>query len=112
MMAESLQDALAAVQADGATPCLFRFFASAFDEEEYDQLGVDYDRAVEALRRSFGPPLNDPPPIVEPIDVEKVTCWQRPAGMAFVLLWWGDNTRVRLLDVGIAAPGNLFGQTG
>lgn len=111
-MAESLQDALAAVQADGATPCLFQFSASAFDEEEYDQLSVDYDRAVEALRRSFGPPLNDPPPIVEPIDVEKVSCWRRPAGMAFVLLWWGDNTRVRLLEVGIAAPGNLFGQSG
>jgi hypothetical protein len=111
-MPESLQDALAAVLADGAVPCLFRFSASAFDQEEYDQLGVDYDRAVEALWRVFGPPLKDPPPIVEPIDLEKVTCWQRSAGMVFVLLWWGDNTRVRLLEVGIAAPGNLFGQSG
>jgi hypothetical protein len=107
-VAESLTEVLTAVQSPGAGPCLFRFSASAFDDDDYDRLGAWYDEAAATLAGTFGPPLEPCPRVIEPIDVERVACWRRPGGFAFVLLWWGDNTRVRLLEVGLAAPGTVF----
>jgi hypothetical protein len=102
-------EALSRLQSPNCGTCRYRFGPASFeDEEDYDKLGRWYADAVAALTNDFGPPLEPPPQIAEPIDAEKVACWRRPGGMAFVLLAWEDNTRVRYLEVGLAARGTMF----
>lgn len=107
-MALPFVEAMARLRSPGCEACRYPFSASFLDEEDYARLGDWYDEAVAALTASDGPPLEPTPRIAEPIDVERVACWRRPGGLAFALLSWGDNTRVRYLEIGLAARGTLF----
>lgn len=101
-------DALGRLLAPGVGRCVFRYSAGFLDEDEYTRLGSWYDETVAALTAAFGPPLDPAPQVVEPIDVERVACWRRPNGIAFAMLWFGDNTRVRILELGLAKRGEIF----
>lgn len=108
-MTVSFSDALARLRSQNCGSCRYQFNPAPFlDEVECERLGRWYDEAVLALTEDWGPPLDPAPRVAEPIDVERVACWRRPIGMAFVLLWWGDNTRVRYLEIGLARRGRLF----
>lgn len=80
--------------------------ASCFDEEPYERLGSLYAEAVAALTATDGPPL-DPTPPFPGVDVERAACWRRERGVVYVLLSWADNTRIRVLTLGLARPGTV-----
>jgi hypothetical protein len=102
-------EALDRIRSPGCGACRFRFDPASFmDEDDYARLGRWYAEAVAALSATDGPPLDPPPRVAEPVAVDRVACWRRPGGMAFALLWWGDNTRVRYLEIGVAARGTVF----
>jgi len=101
-------EALAGLLAPGVGSFLYRFTADFPDGSEIDRLAVRYGEAVAALTGAFGPPLDWNPRVVGPLDIDRVTCWQRPGGLAYVMLWWDDNTRVRCLELGSGGPGDLF----
>lgn len=108
-MAVPFAEALASIQSPDCGTCRYRLAPASFlDEEDYVRLGRWYTEAVAALTAAYGAPLDPPPRVAEPLDVEQVACWRRTGGMAFVLLWWGDNTRTRYLDLGLAARGTVF----
>ena len=105
----SFEEALVIVQTPATGADLYRASASCFDEEdEYDRLGEQYEQAVATLHAAFGPPIEPWPRVNEPIDVEKLTCWHRPAGIVYVMLWFGDNTRIRVLEIGLVKRDTMF----
>jgi hypothetical protein len=108
-VAVSFAEALARLRSPACGTCRYRFAPASFlDEVDYARLGDWYGEAVAALTADYGPALDPPPRVAEPIDVERVACWRRPGGIVFVLLWLGDNTRVRYLELGLAARGTVF----
>lgn len=80
--------------------------ASFLDEEEYDQLEQQFDEAVLAFSASDGEPIQ-PTPRFPGQDVEKAKCWRRGAMILYVVLTFGDNTRMRMLTIGLAHPGTV-----
>lgn len=80
--------------------------ASCFDEEDYDQLGEQYDEAVANLTNRYGLPIAPTPTFLE-TDLDKATCWKVDQGVVYAMLDFGDNTRIRMLTLGLARPGTV-----
>src|SRR4051794_3232768 len=107
-MAVPFAEALARLRAPECGTCRYEFGPASFTEEgEYDRLVDWYAEAVAALTAEGGPPLEPTPAFVGGIDVERAACWRRPGAIAYVLLSWGDNTRYRLLTLGLARRGTV-----
>lgn len=107
-MADPFHQQLAELITAQSPPYQHRVAAGFLDEEDYTRLKSWYHDAVSILTQAFGTPLQAPCRVLDPIDVEHVTCWHRPAGIAYIMLWWGDNTRVRILELGLVTPGERF----
>lgn len=80
--------------------------ASCFDEEAYERLGVMFDEAVAAFTACEGTPLQ-PTPTFPDKHVERAACWRRGDRMLYAVLSWEDNTRYRLLTLGLARRGTV-----
>lgn len=81
-------------------------WASFADEDDYDQLGQQFDEAVAAFTASDGEPIHPTPRFPDEY-VERAACWQRGTMILYVLLAFEDNTRIRTLTIGLARPGTV-----
>ncbi len=103
----TLQEVLSQLQRRESGVCQHRIgWASFLDEDDYDQLGRQFDEAVAAFTASDGEPV-DATPRFPGEDVERAACWKRGAMTLYVLLAFEDNTRIRTLTIGLARPGTV-----
>lgn len=103
----TLSTALSELQAGRTAACKYLVSSAWFlDEAEYDQLGQQFDEAVAAFTVSDGEPIQ-PTPRFPGQDVEQAKCWRRGAMILYVALTFGDNTRIRMLTIGLAHPGTV-----
>jgi hypothetical protein len=61
---------------------------------------------VAGLAAMDGPPL-EPTPAFPGAHVDRAACWRRERGMLYALLSWEDNTRIRILTLGLARRGTV-----
>lgn len=102
----SFHESLAKLQSPKCEPCRYWFSASFLDDNDYDRLEQWYNEAVSAFATSDGQPCAAPP--LPGADVERVTCWQRGNQLLYAVLSWGDNTRVRILTIGLFTDASLL----
>lgn len=106
-METAFRTALSELAADTTTICRHEFGPVSFlDEEQYDQLGELYAEAVTVLEAKHGEPIK-PTPDFQAEDVERATCWLIISGIVYVLLSFRDNTRQRVLILGVARQGTI-----
>lgn len=99
--------ALSELQAGRTGACKHLVGSAWFlDEEDYDRLGQQFDEAVAAFTASDGEPIQ-PTPRFPGQDVDKAKCWRRGVMILYVALTFGDNTRIRMLTIGLAHPGTV-----
>jgi hypothetical protein len=102
----SFHESLAKLRSPKCEPCRHGFSASFLDDDEYDRLEQWYNEAVSAFTASDGTPCAAPP--LPGADVERVTCWQRNDKLLYAVLSYGDNTRVRILTIGLFRDASLL----
>ena len=101
----SFQEGLSKLRSSSCEPCRHWYSASFADDVEYDLLEEWYNEAVTALTITDGTP--NIAPRLPGFDAERCTCWKRGEMMLYALLSWGDNTRVRILTVGLFCGDSL-----
>lgn len=95
----SFQEVLTKLRSSTCGPCRHWYSASFVDDVEYDLLEEWYRETVAALTTTDGAPMVSPQ--LPGVDVERSVCWKRGDQTLYAVLSWGDNTRVRILTVGL-----------
>jgi len=107
-MSQLWPDILARLIAEQPDHCRYDLGSAWFDDDrQWDQLGAQYDEAVQSVTRTLGPP-SWPGYMFPGADVECAACWDRPnAKIAYAVWKLDDNTRTRRLEVGVCRRGDL-----
>ena len=101
----SFHEALSKLKSPSCEPCRHWFSASFIDDVEYDRLEDWYIEALAVLTVTDGTPVAGPP--LPGVDIERCACWRRGDASLYAVLSWGDNTRIRILTVGVCYGDSL-----
>lgn len=95
----SFRETVNKLKSPDCEPCRHWFSASFIDDAEYDRLEEWYHELADALTIIDGAPMAAMQ--LPGVDVERSVCWKRGDKTLYAVLSWGDNTRVRILTVGL-----------
>lgn len=106
-MGRSASEIIASLAAGIPGKCQHVVGSAWFDDDhEWSELGAHFDAAVREFTAAHGPP--SPQSYFFPgVDVERLICWEHGELVLYALLEYQDNTRERMLTLGVTDRGSL-----
>ncbi len=107
-MTLSLAEVLPLLQSGVFKRCEYHVGSAFFvdDEKNWAKLDLEFAESTRALNATYGEPEREE--YVYPgEDVSRLACWKIPGGFVYVMLSYQDNTRIRILTLGMCDTGKL-----